>query len=213
MPPAPDLTPAGSVETGVRLPVIEAFAAGSILARARVLHSRVVALRGSVPARIAALRLQPAVVTPTNEDLQRVDPLAHEEAQPHGRREEALLRGPAVFGGVVAEPRLFRDFGLIVHVRVAALLDRRAPRDEKSGEVPVGRPNPARQTFVGQRMAGPRADEVQVERTDKRLANFGGFRQTSHITCRRQSVAATMLSPTAVATIRSTLPASGKWCG
>ena len=48
-------------------------------------------------------------------------------------RIKALLRGPAVFGGVVAEPRPFRDLGLVVHVRVAALLDRRATGDEKSG--------------------------------------------------------------------------------
>ena len=41
------------------------------------------------------------------------------------RGEEALLRGPAVFGGVLAEPRPFRHLGLVVHVRVAALLDRR----------------------------------------------------------------------------------------
>ena len=51
----------------------------------------------------------------------------------------------------------------------------RSPRDKKSSEVPVGRPHPAEQTFVGQRMAGPRADEIQPESTDKRVANFGGF--------------------------------------
>ena len=172
-----------------------------------------VALLGAVPVRIAALRLHPAVVAPTDEDLQRVDSRAHEEAQPHGRGEEALLRGPAVFGGVVAEPRPFRLLGLVVHVRVAALLYRRATGDEKSGEVPVGRPLPAPQSLVRQRMAGPRANEVESERVGERLANFGGFRQTSHVTCRRRSIAATVLSPTAVAAIRSTLSASGKWCG
>ena len=85
--------------------------------------------------------------------------------------------------------------------------------DEKSGEIPVGRPLPAPQPLVRQRMVGPRTDEVESERAGKRLANFGGFRGASHISCRRQSIAATVLSPTAVAAIRSTLPASGKWCG
>ena len=183
---------AGSVGAGVRLLFIAALAAGSILALARALiRGRLplvafrfcfAALLGAVPVRVAALRLHPAVVAPTDEDLQRVDPLAHEEAQPHGRGEEALLRGPAVFGGVVAEPRPFRDLGLVVHVRVAALLDRRATGDEKSGEIPVGRPLPAPQSLVRQRMAGPRTDEVEPERAGDLLADLGGLGRASHVT-------------------------------
>ena len=108
--------------------------------------------------------------------------LAHEEAQPHGRGEEALLRGPAVFGGVVAEPRPFRHLGLVVHVRVATLLDRRAAGDEKPGEVPVGRPLPASQPLIRQRMTGPRTDEVEPERASDRFAHFGGFGRAGHVT-------------------------------
>ena len=217
LPPAPDLALAGSVGAGDRLLGVAALAAGSIpaFAPARALvrgrlprvafRSCFAALPGAVTARVAALRLHPAVVAPADEDLQRVDSLVHEEAQPHGRGEEALLRGPAVFGGVIAEPRPFRHLGLVVHVRVAALLDRRSARDEKSGEVPVGRPLPAPQSLVGQRMAGPRADEVEPERVDDRLAHFGGFRGASHVTSTWHPIAATMPSPTATTAIGSSL--------
>ena len=99
---------------------------------------------GVVAVRVGVLRLDPAVVAPTNQDLQCLDPLAHEEAQPHRRGEEPLLRGPAVFRGVVPEPGPLRDLGLVVHVRIAALPDRRVPGDQEPGEIPVARPHPAR---------------------------------------------------------------------
>ena len=85
-----------------------------------------------------------------------------------GARDERNRAPHLDLGGVVAEPRPLRHLGLVVHVRVAALLDRRSARDEKPGEIPVGRPLPAPQPLVGQRMTGPRADEVEPERADDR---------------------------------------------
>ena len=54
-------------------------------------------------------RPHPAIVAPADHDLQRIDLRFHQEAQPNGRGEEALLRGLAVFYGVVAETLALRD--------------------------------------------------------------------------------------------------------
>ena len=67
---------------------------------------------------------------------------------------------------------------------IPALSGRRTARDQEPGEVPVGRPHPARETLIRQRMPGPRADQIEPERADDLLANLGGFRQTSHVTSR-----------------------------
>ena len=187
MPPASHLTPVGSVDAGLRPVVTADLVAGTVPAptAARVplvaSPSCLVALLVAAAVRVAARRLHLAVVAPTDKDVYRFDLLAHEEAQPHGRGEEALLRGPAVFRGVVAEPATLGDFGLVIHVRIAALLDRRSPGNQKPGEVPVGRTHPARQLLVRQRVAGPWADEIESECADDRLAYFGGFRQTNHV--------------------------------
>ena len=56
--------------------------------------------------RPAALRLDPAVAAPTNQDLQRLDPLAREEVSPidEGKNSFFALPGPPVFRGVVPSP-------------------------------------------------------------------------------------------------------------
>ena len=54
---------------------------------------------------MAALRFHPAVVAPKDEDLQCIAPLAHEEAQPHGRGEIALAREDATrFFDALSDP-------------------------------------------------------------------------------------------------------------
>ena len=140
--------------------------------------------RAGLPTRTAAFRFNPAVVAPADDDLQRVEIRADQEAESHGRGEEALLRRPPVLRRVVPEPCRLRDLGLFVHVRVAALLDRRPTGNQKPGEIPVGRPHPARKSLIRQRMPGPRSNQVEPERPDDLLANLGGFRQTSHVTSR-----------------------------
>ena len=138
--------------------------------------------------RAVTRRLIPAIVAPADHDLQRIGLRFHQEAQPHGRGEEALLRGLAVFNGVVAETRALRDIEIVVHVRIAALLGRHPPGDQKSREIPVGRPHPARQALVRQRVPRPRPDEIESERLHDLFANLGGFRQTSHVTPENRSL-------------------------
>ena len=137
--------------------------------------------RTAASVRIAALRFDPAVIAPPDDDVQQVHISTHEEAQPHGRGEEALLRRPPVFRGVVPEPGRLRHFGLLVHVRVATLPGRRPARDQEPGEIPVGRPHPSRKALVRQWMSGPRPDQIKPERTHDLLANLHGFRQTRHV--------------------------------
>ena len=123
LPPASDSTRVGSVDAGLRLVVTADLVPGPVPvpASARVppaaFRSCPVVSLVTAAVRVAALRLHPAVIAPTDEDVHHFDLLAHEEAQPHGRGEEALLRSPAVFRGIVAEPRFSRDLGLVVPVR------------------------------------------------------------------------------------------------
>ena len=215
LPPASHLTPFGSVDADLRLVVTANLVAGPFPAptASRVLliatGSCLVALLVAAAVRIAARRLHPAVVAPTDKDVHRFDLLAHEEAQPHGRGEEALLRGPAVFRGVVSEPSTLGDFRLVIHVCVAAMFDRRSAGNQKPGEIPVGRTHPARQSFVRQRVAGPRADKIESECVDDRLAYFGGFCRASHVTPDRRTFATTAISPFVAPAIEPRLSAAG----
>ena len=128
-------------------------------------------------------RLHPTVVAPADDDFQRINLRVHQEAEPHGRREEALLRGLAV---------LYRGHPRDLHS--PRHRDRRPrpasprclagiPRGTRNPvRYQLDRPHSARKALVRQRMPGPRPDQIEPERLHDLLANLGGFRQSRHIT-------------------------------
>ena len=116
------------------------------------------------------------VVTPADRDVQSIDPLGDQKAQADRRREEAPLRWPAVFRGVVAQPRLSRDLRVKVLVRIGVrpLHRRRPPRNQKTGEKPARRPHPSRQALRRRRMPGPRANQIEFQRLPQAGAHVSG---------------------------------------
>lgn len=118
-----------------------------------------------------------------------------QEAQAQRRGEEALLGGALLLGALFGEARRFRRIDeVFVLIGVGALLGWGAGRDQEAGEVPGRRPDPARQALLGEGMAGPGADEVELESVDEALADFQEM--AGAIALRVSAVLITHLQPT-----------------
>ena len=121
------------------------------------------------------------VVSPADDDVQRVHVLRHQKAEADGGWKEAALGGAALFR------RLFRQCGrrgglvqLVVFVRVRALFGRRAGGHQEAGEIPVRGAHPAGQAFLGELVARWRADEIDVQGFGEAGADFGGGGGNTH---------------------------------
>ena len=96
------------------------------------------------------------VVPPTHDHGQGIRLGRHEEAQPHRRREEALLRSPALLRRLFRETaRLRRLVDVVFLVGVCAQLRLRAGWNQKAGQIPVRRSHPAGQPLVGEGVTSP----------------------------------------------------------
>ena len=124
-----------------------------------------------------------AVVTPPDGHIEPVDALCDQEAQAHRRRKEALLGRSAVFSGIIAKTAFIRDLWLeiIVRVGIRALFRRRSPWNQKTCEIPAGRPHPPRQALVGQRMPGSGTNQVQLKRLPKPGPHVSGLDHLRHV--------------------------------
>ena len=116
------------------------------------------------------------VVAPTHDHGQGIRLGRHEEAQPHRRREEALLRSPALLRRLFREAaRLRRLVDVVFLVGVCAQLRLRAGWNQKAGQIPVRRSHPAGQPLVGEGVTSPGTDQVQVQGVDQALAHPRGI--------------------------------------
>src|SRR5271156_2242451 len=125
---------------------------------------------------VGALNLRRCVFTPPHGDGDAARFLRNEETEAHRRWEEAFLSSLALFVRLFGEARPPWDLTtkVVILVGVGALLGRRARWDQKAGQVPIRWTYPARQPLVGEWMARPRADEIELQRLDQPLAHLQG---------------------------------------
>ena len=115
------------------------------------------------------------VVPPAHDHGQGIRLGRHEEAQPHRRREEALLRSLALLRrllGETARRRRLVDVVFLVGIRTPLRL--RAGWNQEAGQIPVRRSHPAGQPLGREGVTTPGADQVQVQGLDQTLAHLDG---------------------------------------
>ena len=123
------------------------------------------------------------VVAPAQRHLQVLGLGGHQESQANGRGEEALLGRAAILVGLLVKSGLLRNLlRLIVLVRVAAFVHRRARRDEEAGQVPVGGPQVFGELLHLQGVSGTRADQIKFQGVNKLGADGEGCGRVGH-TC------------------------------
>ena len=127
--------------------------------------------------------LDGAVVAPGDSHLELVDLRGNQKAQAHRRRKEPLLGRSAFFRGIISQTAFTRDLRIEVIVRIGVrALFRRCPSwDQKTREIPVGRPHPPRQALIRERMRGPGTNQVELKRLPQPGANVSGLDRLPHV--------------------------------
>ena len=153
--------------------------AGSMRSGSRQRHRHRPFVRPPQPCRfglpVGPFDLGVFVVPPAHDHGQGIRLGRHEEAQPHRRREKALLRSLALLRrllGETARRRRLVDVVLLVGIRTPLRL--RAGWNQEAGQIPVRRSHPARQPLGCEGVSTPGADKVQIEGLDQTLAHLDG---------------------------------------
>ena len=130
-----------------------------------------------------------SVVGPPDHCAERVRVFRDQEAQAHRRREEALFRGLALLRRLLGKTGRFRHLvEVVVFVGVAALLGRRAGRNQEAGQVPVRRdaPIPAAAPMRGRGLRRGRSDRGSGPRPS--VLTLPAIRKTQDRFCKHLSL-------------------------
>ena len=121
---------------------------------------------------VGAFHLGATVVPPAHDHGQGIRLGRHEEAQPHRRREEALLRSLALLRRLLGETaRRRRLVDVVFLVGIRAQLRPRAGWNQEAGQIPGRRAHPAGQPLGREGVTIPGADQIQVQSLDQALAH------------------------------------------